>query len=147
MEWLGMITCRKVYADIPFAHRQHRHEGHCAWIHGHNWTFVLTFGCTAPDENGFVVDFGRLKFLRDWINEHLDHACVFNQDDPLRETIISTAPHVWKPYVVPSCSCEGLAEHLFHIFDPMIRSQTQNRTHLLALEVIEDQKNSATYTP
>ena len=76
-----MLTCRKTYSDIPFAHRQHRHDGHCALIHGHNWAFTLTFACTAPDENGFVVDFGKLKFLRHWITTHLDHACVFNADD------------------------------------------------------------------
>ena len=87
-----MITCRKTYADVPFAHRQHLHDGHCQLIHGHNWGITFTFGCHSPDANGFVVDFGGLKFLRAWLAQHLDHACVFNHDDPLRETLVAAAP-------------------------------------------------------
>lgn len=140
-----MLTCRKTYADVPFAHRQHHHDGHCALIHGHNWTFHLTFGCTETDENGFVVDFGKLKFLKAWIDTHLDHACLFNFGDPLRERLVAAAPEVWKTYVVPSVSCEGLARHLFTVWDGLVREQTAGRVYLVALEVVEDAKNSATY--
>jgi 6-pyruvoyltetrahydropterin/6-carboxytetrahydropterin synthase len=140
-----MLTCRKTYADIPFAHRQHQHDGHCALIHGHNWAFTLTFGCTTTDANGFVVDFGKLKFLREWINHHLDHACVFNADDPLRDTLIAAAPGAWKSYVVESCSCEGLAHHLHGVFDSLVRAHTSGRAFVLAVEVIEDAKNAATW--
>jgi 6-pyruvoyltetrahydropterin/6-carboxytetrahydropterin synthase len=142
----AMLTCRKTYADIPFAHRQHRHDGHCALIHGHNWAFTLTFGCTAPDENGFVVDFGKLKFLREWINTHLDHSCVFNAEDPLRDTLVAAAPEAWKIYVVESCSCEGLARHLHGVFDALVRQHTGGRAFITAVEVIEDSKNSASWT-
>ena len=84
-----MTTCKKIYTDIPWAHRQHRHDGHCAFIHGHNWSIAITFGATTLDENGFVVDFGKLKFLERWIDEHLDHACVFNADDPMKEKLLA----------------------------------------------------------
>ena len=141
-----MLTCRKTYADVPFAHRQHHHNEHCALIHGHNWTFHLTFGCTEPDKNGFVVDFGKLKFLKAWIDTHLDHACVFNISDPLRERIVAGAPEAWKIYLVPSVSCEGLARHLFGVWDGLVREHTAGRVFLCALEVVEDAKNSATYT-
>ena len=67
-----MLTCSKTYRDIPFAHRQHRHDGHCALIHGHNWAITLTFACRETDANGFVVDFGDLKYLKTWIAQNLD---------------------------------------------------------------------------
>lgn len=141
-----MITCTKTYADIPFAHRQHRHDGLCRLVHGHNWSLTLTFGCLQPDENGFVVDFGKLKFLKDWITKHLDHACVFNRDDPLREALTAVGgAEVWKTYVVESCSCEGLARHLFELFDAMVRGDTNGRAFLVAIEVEEDSKNSGAY--
>ena len=57
-----MITCSKLYKDIPFAHRQHLHDGHCSQIHGHNWDIKLTFSCKELDAMGFVVDFGKLFF-------------------------------------------------------------------------------------
>ena len=142
-----MLTCKKTYTDIPFAHRQHHHDGHCALIHGHNWGISLTFGCKETDENGFVVDFGKLKYLKKWIEANLDHACLLNEDDPLREQIVAGAPEVWNVYVLPNCSCEGLAQHIFEIFDLMIREQTGNRAFILSVEVVEDSKNSAVYAP
>ncbi|MEZ5278736.1 MAG: 6-carboxytetrahydropterin synthase [Opitutaceae bacterium] len=142
-----MFTCSKTYSDIPFAHRQHRHDGHCSLIHGHNWSIRLTFGAHENDANGFVVDFGRLRFLRDWIEDNLDHACVFNEDDPLRATLVAAAPDAYRVYLVPSCSCEGLAQHLFEVFDPMVRARTEGRAFLIKVEIWEDSRNSATYRP
>ena len=56
-----MMTCSKIFLDIPFAHRQHRHSGHCARIHGHNWTLKLTFACNRFDKNGFVGESERAE--------------------------------------------------------------------------------------
>ncbi len=146
-----MYTCQKTYSDIPFAHRQHRHEGHCAQIHGHNWSLSFTFGCERMDACGFVVDFGKLKWLRDWIDENLDHACIFNRDDPLLPEITrlnsENGCSVFKPYIVDQCSSEGLAKHLFTVVDPKVRSMTDGRAFLLSVTVTEDSRNSATYSP
>ncbi|NCG08214.1 MAG: 6-carboxytetrahydropterin synthase [Verrucomicrobia bacterium] len=142
-----MLTCKKTYRDIPFAHRQHRHEGHCALIHGHNWAITLTFSCRETDPNGFVVDFGDLKYLKDWIQTHLDHACLFNEDDPERETLLQAHASLFKTYLLPNCSCEGIAEHLFSRFDPMVRQHTHERAWITAVEVEEDSRNSARYQP
>jgi 6-pyruvoyltetrahydropterin/6-carboxytetrahydropterin synthase len=142
-----MLTCKKTYADIPFAHRQHRHDGHCALIHGHNWSITLTFACRETDSNGFVVDFGRLKYIKAWIEEHLDHACVFNEDDPQGRALLEQHGDLFKPLMVKSCSCEGLAEHFFAAFDPLVRDATAGRAWIESVEVEEDSKNSAVYTP
>lgn len=142
-----MFTCSKTYADIPFAHRQHRHPGHCAFIHGHNWSFTFTFGCRELDENGFVVDFGALKYIRRWFDENLDHACVFNRDDPLRETLTAAAPAAYKIYLVENCSAEGLAAHVFAIVDALVKTETAGRAFVAAVRVDEDARNSATYAP
>jgi 6-pyruvoyltetrahydropterin/6-carboxytetrahydropterin synthase len=141
-----MLTCTKTYRDIPFAHRQHRHEGHCALIHGHNWSITLTFACRATDANGFVIDFGKLNYLKEWIDSQLDHACLFNADDPQKDRLLEQFGPVFKAYVLPNCSCEGLAEHLYEVFGPMVRTQTEGRAWLTAVEIQEDSKNSACYT-
>lgn len=141
-----MLTCKKTYRDIPFAHRQHHHDGHCALIHGHNWSITLTFACRETDVNGFVVDFGKLGFLKEWIEAHLDHACVFNRDDPALESLLRDAGELFKPYLVESCSCEGIAEHLHACFDSLVREATEDRAWIIAVEVEEDSKNSACFT-
>jgi len=139
------LTCKKTFRNIPFAHRQHRHDGHCARIHGHNWSITLTFGCIETDTNGFVVDFGKLQYIRDWIDTHLDHACLFNDTDPSKDALIESAPGAWKPYVLPDCSSEGLARHLYRIFNPMVQSETKYRAFIVAVEIEEDEHNSARY--
>jgi len=140
-----MLTCEKIYADIPFAHRQHKHDGHCAFVHGHNWTFVFTFGCRETDANGFVVDFGKLKFIKRWLEDTFDHACVFNDSDPLREQLVAGAPEAWKVAVVPDCSCEGLARFICAHVGQLVRERTEGRAFVIAVEVREDARNSARY--
>ncbi len=146
-----MFTCQKTYSDIPFAHRQHRHDGHCVHIHGHNWSLTFKFGCDQLDACGFVVDFGKLKPLRSWIDENLDHACVFNQDDPYLDEIQSlnekSDSRLFKPLVVEQCSSEGIAQYLYGVVDPMIRDMTDGRAYLISVTVTEDSRNSAQYTP
>lgn len=141
-----MLTCSKTYRDVPFAHRQHKHDGHCALLHGHNWALRLTFACSKPDENGFVIDFGKLRYIRDWIDEHLDHACLFNQDDPKRQALLNGHPDLFKAYILPDCSSEGLARHLHGIFNAMVQEATEGRVRVTAVEVAEDSKNSATFS-
>ena len=140
-----MLTCQKTFKDIPWAHRLHKHDGPCAFIHGHNWDITLTFGCNAPEANGFVVDFGKLDFIERWIAQYLDHACVFNADDPLREKLIAAAPQAWKPYIVDSCSSEGMAKHLYDTLAPLVRQNTQGRVFIVRVEIAEDKLAKAAY--
>ena len=142
-----MLTCTKTYRDIPFAHRQHCHDGRCALIHGHNWTITLTFACHRTDVNGFVVDFGKLKCLKAWIDAHLDHACLFNESDPEKDRILEVFGGLFKPYILPSCSSEGIARHLHGVFNPMIRRETGDRAWIVSVEIGEDSKNSACFHP
>ena len=138
-----MISCTKKYTDIPFAHRQHLHDGHCSFVHGHNRDISLVFACQKLDENGFVVDLGKLKFIRKWIDENLDHACVFAKSDPLKDKLVAAAPCAWKIYEVDSCSCEGLAAHLLEVFDRLVREHTDGRVWVCEVRVSEDKKNEA----
>ncbi len=144
---MSLTTCRKTYTDIPWAHRQHKHDGHCSLIHGHNWGISITFGCLEPDENGFVVDFGKLKSIKAWIEQSLDHACVLSSNDPYLEKLNSVGgKDVWKMYIVPNCSSEGISKHLFEVFDPIVREITSGRAFVIAVEVTEDSKNSASFS-
>lgn len=142
-----MLTCTKTYRDIPFAHRQHCHDGRCALVHGHNWSITLTFGCRETDPNGFVVDFGKLRFLKEWIDAHLDHACLFNESDAEGRALRESAPRLFKSYVLPDCSSEGIASHLHAVWDPMVRERTGGRAWITQIAVGEDSKNAAAYRP
>ena len=142
-----MFTCSKTYRDIPFAHRQHRHDGHCSFLHGHNWGIEVEFGCERLDERGFVVDFGGLGFLKTWIADHLDHACLFAKEDPIREQLLKDYPKLFRPLVIDSVSTEGIAQFLFETFDPMVRKETGGRAWVRQIILHEDTKNKASYQP
>ena len=143
-----MITCSKLYKDIPFAHRQHLHDGHCSQIHGHNWDIKLTFSCKELDAMGFVVDFGKLKYIKKFIQDKLDHACVLSWDDPLAKEMIDSAPEgIYKPYWVENASCEGIAKHLFFEFTDLLKKAEGSRAWIQEIEIFEDSKNSVKYRP
>lgn len=143
-------TCKKEYADIPFAHRQHEHQGHCALIHGHNWSFVLHFTAETLDPNGFVVDFGDLKFIKNDLLALFDHALVLNQDDPHLDTFLrELEPQFAQITVVPNCGAEGLAKFVLDLTNQALQmsksSDWDDRgLRCFKVEVREDSKNSAT---
>ena len=143
-----MLTCSKTYRDIPLGHRQPFHPGHCSRIHGHNWTIRLTFAAIETDSNGFVVDFGKLKYIKEWIAQHLDHACAISAQDPhLARMEKWQEEGLIQLLVIPDASCEGLAQYLFATFDKMVRDNTAGRAWMTSIELEEDSKNSATYAP
>lgn len=137
--------CQKIYSDLPFGHRQHKHNGHCSLIHGHSWTFEFEFAAEELDEAGFVIDFGGLKKLKQMINEEFDHTLVLNQDDPLRPAI--EAMGIAKVTVVDSCSSEGIAKYLADDVAWLVDDLTSGRAWLYRVTVHEDSKNSATIYP
>ena len=107
----------------------------------------VEFGCDKLDERGFVVDFGGLGFLKAWIAEHLDHACLFAKEDPLREQLLKDYPKLFRPLVIDSVSTEGIAKFLFETFDPMVRKETGGRAWVRQIILHEDTKNKASYQP
>lgn len=153
-----MLTCTKLITDIPFAHRQHTHAGHCRFIHGHNWAFELTFAARELDACGFVIDFGgpTMKDIKKWINDTFDHKLVLNKEDPLRGHITDALVPVDPTNhgaaladitVVPDASCEGLAKWVFHILNARVGLETNERVQLTCVRILEDSKNYATFQP
>lgn len=142
------LTCTKRFTDIPFAHRQPAHPGHCAQIHGHGWSIEVTFACVKKDENGFIIDFGKLGFLKSWIEEHLDHAFLVCGSDPaLADFKKLEAKNLFKLTEVEDCSAEGLAQYFFKTFNYLTQRETEGRVYLTRCTVFEDSRNSATYEP
>ena len=138
-----MITCSKTYYNIPFAHRQPLHEGHCQYVHGHNWAIKFTFIAKERDENGFVLDFGKLKFIKEWIDKNLDHALLICENDSHLEYFKAHASILWKLHILPDASCEGLCKYIEEQFRRAVTFESNGRVAIKSVEVFEDDKNSA----
>ncbi len=149
------VFCEKTYVDFPFAHRQHNHDGHCAQIHGHNWSFKFSFRCNQRDANDFVVDFGKLGFIKEFLTEHFDHTLVLNADDPMTGHLhrwLAEGMNLAKIVSVPNCGAEGLAVWILRTLNARyfqnpvsnIPEDWRRRgVRILSVEVFEDSKNSA----
>tara|TARA_R100001163_G_scaffold48405_1_gene36385 strand:+ start:705 stop:1142 length:438 start_codon:yes stop_codon:yes gene_type:complete len=137
-----VIHARKVYHEIPFAHRAPFHDGHCRFIHGHNWTIEIEFGAPDRDENGFVVDFGKLKPFRQYLEKDFDHAFVVSEYDPMLDKFKElNDSDLFKLKVVECCSCEGLARHFYEVFSELLKDIRPD-AEIVEVIVREDQNNS-----
>ena len=143
-----MLTCSKTYRDIPLSHRQPNHPGRCSRLHGHSWSITITFASKELDSNGFVVDFGELHYIADWIDQHLDHGTIICANDPRVEDIRQLAESgLLKILEINQASCEGIAQHLFSTFDQLVRTNTRDRAWIKKIYLEEDSRNSATFEP
>jgi len=154
-----------MFGPYAAAHRQHRHDGHCALIHGHNWSFEITFAADSLDENQFVIDFGKLKWLRAYLEELFDHTLLINTDDPALPYLRGVLDNLARAECsitlaniveVPNCGAEGLAEyllsavnaHLVHpsyVGGPAAKEYGDRNVRVASVTVYEDEKNKATY--
>ena len=138
----------KTFRNFPCSHRRWRHHGHCAYIHGYSRSFVIWFGCDRQTENGFVVDFGSLGGVKDWLEEKFDHTMLLDSDDPLLDDFRRLESlGACRLVVFDDVGMEGTARYVFNWVDSWIREKTQGRAWVISVEVRENDKNSAMYCP
>ncbi len=98
------------------------HDGHpCARLHGHNYIVTIHLRSEKLDEYGFVRDYRELDFVKEFIDNDLDHRHL-NDIIPFHPT------------------AENIARYLFGIFSIRL-------PELYAVEVSETPKTSAIYEP
>jgi 6-pyruvoyltetrahydropterin/6-carboxytetrahydropterin synthase len=104
---------------------------------------------STRDDNGFVMDFGKLKALKEGLDTWFDHTLVLNNNDPLREEfkLFLDAHGLNNIVLVPDCSCEGIAAFVFAMANAMVTKETEERVRVRSVVVYEDSKNSACYAP
>lgn len=143
----AILMSTKTFTNLPCAHRQWRHKGDCALVHGYSRSFLFMFASHTQDACGFVVDFGQLKWLRDWLEEKFDHTLLLCSDDPLlpafrRLEADGAARIVVMPYGV---GMEGTAQYVCEYTDAELRKRTNGRAWVCSVQARENDKNSAVY--
>lgn len=136
----------KTFRNLPCSHRQWRHGGHCAYIHGYSRAYTFHFAAHDLDENHFVVDFGSLKRLGRWLDEWFDHTCLINADDPELETFRALHDKgIVDLRVLPNVSMEASARFCWQFADHLVREATGGRAWCWMVESRENDKNAGTY--
>lgn len=142
-----MYKSTKAYHNLPCAHRQHRHHGNCALVHGYSRSVHFTFGAQTLDTCGFVVDFGELRWVKSFLEHLLDHTLLLSPDDPqlpvFRQLEAAGACAIrLMPYGV---GMEGSAQYICEQVDAKLRAMTKGRCWVESVESRENDKNSAIY--
>lgn len=136
----------KRFWNFPCCHRQHKHEGHCRFVHGYSREFKFWFEATTLDPNNFVVDFSSLGELKQWLTHMFDHTVLINEDDPERELFEEMhRREVVDLRILPSVSMEATAKYVFDYADRLVRAQSGGRCWVAKVMVAENDKNSAEY--
>lgn len=62
--------------------RQHKARSHCKKFHGYALGVSITFAASELDDQNWVVDFGSLGSVWDWLEDTFDHKLIVAIDDP-----------------------------------------------------------------
>ena len=121
-------------------------HSHCSLLHGYALSFSFKFGCETLDDKNWVVDFGGLKELKQWLKDNFDHKITVCKDDPEIDRIMKLQDEGLAEVVVMNgVGCEKFAEHAFHFANDLVRKQTGGRCFAVSCEVREHGANSASY--
>jgi 6-pyruvoyltetrahydropterin/6-carboxytetrahydropterin synthase len=136
----------KTFRNLPCAHRQWKNEGHCAFVHGYSREFIIHFAASELDKHGWVVDFGGLKELREFLVHWFDHTLLLAEDDPLLSEFKELENKgACDLRILESASIEYSAKFVYEFANELIRKKTKNRAWCYRVEVKENDKNSAIY--
>lgn len=139
----------KEYNQIaPVAYRQWRADSHCNKIHGYALSFKLYFGCNELDVRNWSMDYGGLRPLKDFIEDHFDHCLLLATDDPNYADIKRLGElGIAKVTEVERTGCEGIADFLYwyinSTFLPSCGCQEAERLWCFRVEVRETSSNMA----
>lgn len=123
-------------------------HSHCSLLHGYSLGFKFTFGASELDNKNWVVDFGGLKPLKEWLENNFDHKVVLTRDDPMlyKFTELENAG-LAELTILDGVGVEMFAYHAWRFADTLVRQMTDDRCWCESVECAEHGANSAIYTP
>lgn len=132
---------------LSCAFRQWGAKSHCSKIHGYALAVKLTFEAHELDGNNWVMDFGGLKDVKQFLQDTFDHKLLVAQDDPAKDGfLILQECGIADIVFVEGTGCEAFAEMIFDFVDKwMSRVGHYPRVALASVEVSEHGANSAIY--
>ena len=121
-------------------------HSHCHLLHGYSLSFRFTFGCDELDNKNWAVDFGGLKPLKKWLEDHFDHKTAVDKNDPHLDKMMEREKlDLAKIVVFDGVGAEKFAEHAFNFADKLVKDMTDGRCYVESVECMEHGANSAIY--
>lgn len=134
---------RKRLGGYPCCHRQWRDDGHCAYLHGYDrWVEIEWEG--ERDHRGWVVDFGALKEIKDWLEHMYDHTTLISPDDPYLDLFHNLNEQNALDIRVTDPTMEGMAELVATKAITWTKNNAPN-AKVVRVECWENEKNCAVW--
>ncbi len=142
------FTSTKRFTGFPCTHRQWRCESHCHFVHGYSREFYFEFAASELSPEGWVVNFGGLKEIRDWLISFFDHTFLVAEDDPFLDQFRQLdQAGVVQLRILPNPSMEGTAEFVYYGASKILEQKYGKRAWITKVEVRENENNSAFFIP
>jgi len=147
------IKATKVYKNLPCGHAQwfdtkdDGTPGHCAQVHGYDRSVEFTFAGDL-DEHGWIVPFGKLKDVKDFLEYYFDHVTVLPADDPrigeIPDVMVNDGGLLGTLRVLPSgVSMEMSSVFIWEHVNHYVHVITNGRCYVERVRVYEHERNDA----
>ena len=138
-----MFRVRKRLGGYPCCHRQWKDDGHCSFLHGYDrWVEIEWEG--ERDERGWVVDFGALKEIKEWLEHMYDHTTLVGPDDPFLDTFRALNDNKVIDLRVTDPTMEGMSQLVAQKVDAWTRTNAPHAS-VMRVECWENEKNAAVW--
>lgn len=130
------------------AFRQAKAKSHCSRLHGYPLSFRFVFESNQLDENGWIIDFGALKPIKEWLQDHFDHKTLIAADDPELEYFKDGEERgVLDLVIMPKgVGCENFARFVAAKIEVWLQENGYSpRVNWVSVTVAEHGANHATY--
>lgn len=147
-----MYSVTKTYGHnlgLSACFRQWRADSHCQYLHGYALQVELVFACDVLNVNHWVIDFGGLKPVKQFLVDHFDHKTLVAMDDPQLDEISALAGMgVADVIILPAVGCEAFASFVYDYVSGWLENNHAEAImgrglRLLSVEVREHGANAA----
>jgi 6-pyruvoyltetrahydropterin/6-carboxytetrahydropterin synthase len=143
----GITKTYEHSVGLSVAFRQWRAtHSHCRFLHGYAIQVTLDFCTYDVKEDGWVVDYGGLKEVKQWLVDNFDHKTLVASTDPELETFKNLHElGVIDLKIIPEIGTENFARYIMGYVDEWLANDPKyaERVRLRKVEVREHGGNSA----
>jgi 6-pyruvoyltetrahydropterin/6-carboxytetrahydropterin synthase len=85
----------RVWAQkLEYAHLSVSTDCACKHLHGHSYAIKVGLGSDKLDQSSMVTDFKNLNFMKQFVDDVLDHKFMLDINDPLFDRITGHVPPI-----------------------------------------------------
>lgn len=127
--------------------RQWRADSHCNKVHGYALSVHIEFEADELDHRNWVIDFGGMKAVKQWLEDMFDHKLVVASDDPNLDEFYSMEEFGMADIrEMDNVGCEAFAEAVAVFVDRwLLENDHKPRVRLHHVTIREHGANSATF--